>query len=87
MSRSSLVSTLSFAREDLRNVFSQHQTQHNSRVDSGYTATSIQQNCTERDSVSLVLSVQQIMAGLKTAATEDDGFAVVMASGNSLVMK
>jgi hypothetical protein len=49
MSRRSLVSTPSFAREDIRRVFSQHQTQRSSRVDSGCTATSIQQNCKKSD--------------------------------------
>jgi hypothetical protein len=45
--RSSLISTHSVAREDLRHIFSQQQTQRNTRIDSGYTSTSIQQFCTE----------------------------------------
>ena len=43
--------------------------------------------CTEGGFISLVLSVQQIMAGLKRAATEDDVFVVVMTACNNLVMK
>jgi hypothetical protein len=56
MSRRSLVSTRFVAREALRHIFGQHQTQRSSRVDSGCTATSIQQSCTEGDFISLVLS-------------------------------
>ena len=86
--RSILVSTRSVARVDPRRTFSQHQTHRNSKRrwwlhHNQHPSKTV----TEDDLISLVLSVQQIMAGLKTAGKGDDSFAVFMTAGNSLIKK